>query len=196
MITQALFQQDITSNWAQLHQHPGNKGLKTPKDEKARAWDIYQNTLNSLKDCIVIGPGRIRQDPELLQEFGLLVHTPGKKKAKKLVQGAILTDQYWSQLMNDAFSLGGAHAKKRAVLVNIGSDLEEKIWDTARDTLTSLGRELAVLKIAGYKRVECTEKKRMVFEIEENAPGLASLTSLWDKVKDVTLEDLRELLFF
>lgn len=147
------FQQDIQSHWASIvREDMGNPG-KNPLDAARRAYDIYKNTYHGNLPFILLGANRIRENIPLVDNMGLV--TAGHEKKKKNsqpIQGSILGEKQWSQLINDVFILGGMHGGKEFHLISDGQfPALDSLWNAKKNCMRSLGRELAILKLSGYQ---------------------------------------------
>lgn len=174
------FQALCKSQWAAINKENKGRNIgKNPQHGAERIFAIYFNTFNAPLPFVLLGLDRIRDDRLLRQNFGLITEK---------TEGAILGENPWSQFINDGFVLGASHARKE-VFVLI-SNAKGKIWDVASERLTILGRELAILQIAGYRRVQ-SEKGVMAFLIQKDAP-LVSLEQLWVGLKKVSKLELEQ----
>ncbi|NGX38852.1 MAG: hypothetical protein KR126chlam1_00167 [Chlamydiae bacterium] len=182
------FQTEIADSFAAIYKRDkGNPG-KNAKDAAKRAYEIFQNTLNSPLDFILIGPDQIRSNSELAENLGLIItHQKKTKRGKEneVVHGAILGESQWSLLINDAFILGAIHGHKEVFL--LGKSF--KIIEERDSSLTTLGREIALLQIAGYQRVATEEKELIAFQLpEEISAEDLTLQALWNRLDQFEVE--------
>jgi len=173
------FRADIKANWAWLvtSDKKGNPG-KNPKIAASLASKIYENTIHADLPFILLGPDCIRRIPELASNFGLCT----SKNA-----GSILGERQWSLLINDVFMMGGIHSRKE-VLLFLKKDINRNmIWNDASCSLTTFGRELAILHFAGFKRGETLCKKEVIFHLPEDAsdPDHITLPLIWSHLKQI-----------
>lgn len=173
------FQSDIKTNWAWLvtSDKKGNPG-KNYKTAASLASKIYNNTINTELPFILLGRDRIRTQPDLAANFGLCT-------AK--TTGSILGEHQWSLLINDAFMLGGIHSGKE-VLVYMNTDFQRKmLWDDKSCSLTSFGRELAILQFAGFQRGATRCDNEIIFSLSKEAPNPKGITlpMIWAHLKQI-----------
>lgn len=182
MLTIDVLRADIRANWAALYKDNRNRNLK-PKSAAENAHQIFKNTFDSGKDYIVIGPDCLRDKEGLAKMHGLIT-------IKK--QGALLGEKEWSLLINDCFLLAAIRGKKKVVIVNFTKECLtiERIWDKRTNTLTTMGRELAILQEAGY--IRALDEKGVVLVADQSKP-YESLQELWDRIK---MTDPKKLLNF
>jgi len=169
---------DIRGNWAALIKDDRNGNLK-PKNAAEKAHQIFENTFDSEKDYIVIGPDCLRDKKRLVEKHGLITFSPKKSG------GAILGEKEWSLLINDCFLLGAICRGKRVVVVNLKPEslIIEKLWNAKTKSFTTMGRELAILKDAGY--VQVPDENEVVLVADQHKP-YASLKELWDRINNIT----------
>lgn len=138
----------IKENWAEIvtSDKKGNPGIN-PKLATEKAFQIYKNIIS---DCpfMILGPNRIRSKPEYAK-FGLCTSQ---------TKGSILGERQWSLLINDIFILGGIHQGKEFQLHLEDAPSRQLIWNETANKLTTIGRELAILKLGGYKRSQSIDK--------------------------------------
>lgn len=165
---------DIRGNWAALIKDDRNGNLK-PKNAAEKAHQIFENTFDSEKDYIVIGPDCLRDKKRLVEKHGLITFSPKKSG------GAILGEKEWSLLINDCFLLGAIRRGKRVVVVNLKPEslIIEKLWNAKTKSFTTMGRELAILKEAGYVLVP--NENGIGLEVGKSNP-YTSLCDLWDRI--------------
>ncbi|MGE0669943.1 MAG: hypothetical protein AB7H48_10095 [Parachlamydiales bacterium] len=173
------FRADIKANWAWLvtSDKKGNPG-KNFKIAASLASKIYENTIHADLPFILIGPDRIRNNANLASSFGLCT----SKTA-----GSILGERQWSLLINDAFMMGGVHSRKD-VLLFLKKDINRNIiWNDASCSLTSFGRELAILQFAGFHRGATLCEKEVIFHLPEGAPDPDHITLplIWSHLKQI-----------
>jgi hypothetical protein len=141
-------------------------------------YDIYSNSVlggkleGSNQPVLLLGSERIRA-PEVVQNFGGL---------NSVEVGAVFNARPWSLLANDLMILGTIHAKK---VVYLG-DLERLSETDARTSV--LGRELAQLAAAGYKRLEHPYEDTVGAVFVCSNPELADSISLFNLRKAVSEE--------
>jgi hypothetical protein len=114
-----------------LQAHGWHRWQDIPMGDLLSAWRLYKRAQNPVLGFILLGDTKIRQDPSLVQAFGLL--TAGgvqDDEAARLVAalklqgwwrgtggppvgaGSILSDRNWSPLLNDSLVLGGVHRQR------------------------------------------------------------------------------------
>lgn len=208
------FSSEVMSKWSEIAKEVPNKTmrLESPKKEIKRAFEAYQNALNGPLEVILLGDASLRENMELIQNFGSLAtesqvdHKVMKeflKKAliasdsdvhsrhlnlKKIVkyhvtQGAIMYDSKWWILRNDAFILGGIHSKKQFHIVQKTALTASQIWDFANNRPTVLGRELIMLMAASYSKVEDVDQRKF---------GMIFIPPCERERLNITLMDCRE----
>lgn len=152
------------THWSEIYKERlGNPG-GNPKDAAKLGYTIYSRSKSCDSDIMIIGPNRIREDSLLINNVGCVLGNLGKKKIIKLgvdqkhhYQGAILGEKQWSGFINDLYMLGGVHAGKAFHFSIEGGRLlrESDVWDNEKGHLNTTGRELLLLKLAGYRKVSC-----------------------------------------
>jgi hypothetical protein len=131
---------DVRSNWAQITQQKSNPRMKV-KETASLARDVYQNTLNSPFPFVVIGMNEIRKDEHIKKNICLITG--------RTSEGAVLGEQQWSTLINDVFMIGAVNSGKEVHTTHSRIPIGF-IWDHKKSRLTSIGRELAILRLAEY----------------------------------------------
>lgn len=145
----------IKQNYAKFHKESGSAGSGM-KDLQLRTEVLTVNMFASELDFIVIGPDRIRENEQLRANLGLVTSESSKKKKAIQISGAILAANPWSTIVNDIFMHTAIQLKKDVIYLNNGKDIVLKdIWN---GKFTTLGRELAILKIADYKILKVSNK--------------------------------------
>ncbi len=148
----------------------GNPG-RNPKEGAALGYTIYIRSMSKGLGIAVIGPNRLRDDLALVENVGSVLGNSSikikklSKEASYQFAGAILGEKQWSGIINDLFMLGAVHANKEfhfsipAVKTLKLADL----WNAEKQVLTTTGRELLLLLIAGYASVPLKNKLEMIF---------------------------------
>ncbi len=142
-------QASIRANWAQISRQKGNPG-RNYKEAEVLANAVYHNTFLSTSPVIVIGLDQIRKDLYVQKNFCLITgYIPKRRSEEHVPVGAVLGEPQWSTLINDLFIMGAANAGKEVHTTH--SEIPfASLWDDEKSTLTSFGREIAILKMANY----------------------------------------------
>jgi hypothetical protein len=177
------FQPAIKADWAWIvtSDKKGNPG-KNYKAAASLASRIYHNTVDADLPFILLGRDQIRTIPDLAANFGLCTTR---------TQGSILGERQWSLLINDAFILGGIHSRKD-VLVMMNKDFKRNmLWNDKSCSLTSFGRELAILQFAGFQRISTFSQTEVIFHLHESAPDPKDITlpEIWAHLKQIRSPD-------
>jgi hypothetical protein len=174
--------QEIQPMWSQIAREVPKKTMKIgiPKVEAERGARAYENAFNSFLPFVILGDATIREEETLIQNMGTLATDPQvnqkkisdfleeslklENKNKQLksavkvhtTQGALLNDSNWWPFRNDMFMLGSIHSGKEFHLAfkNGKEPSDDSLWDNANKRPRVLGRELIMLALAGYKKVE------------------------------------------
>lgn len=82
-----------------------------------------------------------------------------KELAAHVSKGAILNESNWWPFRNDCFMLGAIHGEREIHIASKKGELPTKdlLWDDKEKRPRVLGRELIMLKLAGYQRIEHKE---------------------------------------
>ncbi len=175
---------EIEGVWARLMSETERR-LDTPAKESKRLFHSYQ--LGGSRDylsLVLLGGEKMRGDAELIENMGTLATesqvrekpmrkiladrlnlSPGsaKKATKKhLSEGAILNDARWWVTKNDLFMLGAIHVGKEFHLTNKRPH-RSLMWDNENNRFRVLGRELFLLQIHGYQRIQSKKRMGVVF---------------------------------
>ncbi|WP_068470151.1 hypothetical protein [Candidatus Protochlamydia phocaeensis] len=176
-----LFAETIVQ-WSRISREVPNPSmrLESPKKEVKRAFEAYINAFKGLLPLVLLGGKEIRT-LEYEKNFGVLAIKESQvdekvmgaflrttfsslqeslslKKRVKLhvTEGAILNATKWWLYINDLAILGAIHADKEFHVVSEEKESLpfEDLWDVKNARPRVLGRELAMLMIAGYERGE------------------------------------------
>lgn len=185
---------EIRGNWSRVTSR-GNPG-NNPKDASQKAFTIFLKTVQSALPFIVIGPDRIRENPSLRGNIGIIDDVKPRKRSTD-TGGGILGGQ-WCPLFNDMFMLGAVNSGKE-VQTTLREISPRNYWDLRSNKLNMFGRELAILRLAGYT-------------LQKTPPGCPqvayapacnrerthlTLSGIWDKLNQIsTLSQARELIEF
>ncbi len=151
-------------NWSGIiKENQGNPG-RGAKQATELGFEVYKRAASRVLDFTIIGPNRLREDRDLCSNVGQVLGNLSKRAIKEIrntpellytAEGAILGEKQWSGLINDLFMLGAVHAKKTFHFsIPAGRELtNQDVWDTKKQKLTTTGRELLLLKLAGYQKI-------------------------------------------
>src|SRR5262245_37266897 len=175
------------SHWNEIHKEQmGNPG-RNFKEAAALGHTVYSRALVKGVGIAIIGPNRLRENVELVGNVGCVLGNVSNA-IKRLPEdsyicaGAILGEKQWSGLINDLFMLGSVHAKKQFQF-SLPSETELKltyILNTENEHLTTTGRELLLLLLAGYVKASAKKIFGHVFFLPKG------------KLEEITLEQYRE----
>lgn len=129
---------------------------KDPDDFRNKCYQLYLNSFHGKLPFMVIGDELLKTKNERYN-FGvlaidkplypLLVAGP----PTEMNTGAILSEKDWCVTLNDCYILGSVHARKSFHLYEVLGRLEKgSFWDEIAKRPRVLGRELMMLKQAGY----------------------------------------------
>lgn len=112
---------------------------------------IFEKTKDTGFDFVIIGPNRIRENPELIHNFGAI--------SLENQNAAILSleESKWSILANDAFTFGAIAGLKDVYTTVADIPDSNVLWNTD-GTLTPFGRECAILFINEYRLIQPRDK--------------------------------------
>lgn len=185
-------------NWSAIYKEKmGTPGGK-PKDAARLGYDIYSRSRSRDMDIMIIGPNRIREDQELVKNVGCVLGNINKKRIAKLedgqshvYKGAILGEKQWSGFINDLYMLGGVHARKVFHFsIKRGRPLRESdVWDREKGHLNTTGRELLLLKLAGYKKVSCP------FDADSSILGHIFVPSSTENMPPISFAEYRRKIY-
>jgi hypothetical protein len=191
----------IKSHWASLYKEEGNPG-KNPKEALARACALYDIILNQTSPFVVIGPG-VRSNAELKANIGLLNSSSKEKKSSKEIEClalAILGENPWSLLINDIFMLGVIHRACEVHLALPDGKMPTKdlLWDEKKKKFKPLGRELVILSVCHFQRIEAPECMGMIFAPPQKSEDHATLTlsELRERISSLTVQEIQRFLRF
>lgn len=193
------FEWYIKNQWSDLNKEEGNPG-KNPKDAFARACALYETILNQSVPFVLIGAG-IRNNLELRANIGLLTSSIQEKKSSKETEClalAILGENPWSVLINDIFMLGVIHrdCEVHLALPDGKMPAKEFLWNEKKGKFKPLGRELAMLLVCHFQRIDAPDKMGMVFvspqKSEDNA--MVTLSELRNRISKITIQDIQKFL--
>lgn len=188
---------EIRDNWAEICRVNNRKPpAKNSKDAGERASVLYANTCKSELPFVILGRG-IRANKELVANFKYITTKTLDKRAVDICTGSILDGESWSQLKNDVFMLAVINSKKDVyVIPDENHSISEKtLWNPDEGCLTHFGREIAILCIAGYQRVQVNPDMGIVFQAScVNKLSEICLSQLMTKVKAFKLIDLKRFL--
>lgn len=183
-------------SYAKISKEAEGLGKLHPKTEKTRWMQAIDAGISGNLPLIILGNSKIREDRELLYNFGYLAASaedavvdkkvlglffekisPVKKTKKEstkqidehIQKGAVINTANWYPFLNDCFIYGGISANKEFHLGT--NDIpDELIWDAEEKRPTAVGRELLMLKFSGY---ECSYNKKfgVIFSPPAENPG-------------------------
>jgi hypothetical protein len=205
-----------------------------PSDPRsiARGWNMYKASSNNALGFLLLGDTAIRANKDLLFNFGLnsahgvqeekdvkmieeqmnkrqRLATPGMAATELLGPGSILSDKFWTPLLNDSFILGGINGRqefhlafatkdddKDGVLKSYtGTDPKEKwkaylignpnaYWDGKNKIPRVFARETLGLMFFGYRPVFTSQE--LGFEcVNKSAAAGATFTNYTAKLREV-----------
>lgn len=189
--TQEILLEETRKDWGKITKEVPNKSMQLEpiKKEVARAFQGYQCALNGQLPFMILGDETLRSEQSLLNNVGTLatepqtdqkvtekflkevMNIPQKDRQFKevvkthLTQGAVLNDSNWWLYRNDLFMLGAIHARKEFHIASKRGvePRDDQLWDKENGYSRVLGRELVMLEMAGYKRVQGPSKLGIVF---------------------------------
>lgn len=134
---------------------------KNPEELINKCYQLYLNAFHGKLPFMVVGNEKLCESQEERYNFGILAtdhpfHPLNMKgPPTEMNQGAILSQTKWCVTLNDSYILGAIHAQKSFHLFEPSGELENNtLWDEKFQRPRVLGRELVMLKAAGYQRVD------------------------------------------
>lgn len=123
------------------------------------------------------------------------------KEAKKqlrdhLHQGAMINESNWWPYRNDLFILGAIHGGRSFHIVGKRGQLpaDDLLWDYPEKRPHVLGRELIMLKAAGYQWINAPETFGIVLAPPVDGPKLLTLTEMREFISRVpSVEEIKTI---
>lgn len=196
--------------------------------EAKKAHTAYQNARKNNLDFIALGGDSLREMVDFIQNVGTLSsekplasplhaakffrsldNSTTQEKAMRqasthLSAGAVINDDQWNILRNDAFMLGAIHEKKDFHLMypSMTADADgipddSLLWDAVNNRPRALGRELLMLSFAGYQPVvaDLEEQKAFMFNPpEESIAEPLSFSGVREKLAGCTIDTIKDFL--
>lgn len=113
-----------------------------------------------------------------------------------LHQGAMINESNWWPYRNDLFILGAIHGERSFHIVGKKGQFpaDELLWDYAEKRPHVLGRELIMLKAAGYQWIDAPETLGIVLAPPVDGPKLLTLSEMRDIILKVrTVEEIKTI---
>lgn len=209
------FYNEVAKMWPSIVKET-DRPLKKPKDEIERGFEAYENALNN-SGIVVLGSEALRENKILIENLGTLAtepqanekvmrtflrkinpNLPSPKQAAKqhLTLGAVINDSNWWIFRNDTLMLGALHGQKDFHLVTDreGDIPNSLLWDKEAKRPRVLGRELIMLHLHGYQRIQTPRNYLGIFFAAPTEPKLLTLKecrTAIGNVKDV--KQIREI---
>lgn len=201
--------------------------------EIGMAFKGYLLALDTNLPLLLLGGAEMRDDLALQTNFGVLatkpqcnekmireifkkVHPPkenANQSVKEVVKshvtrGSIINESNWWIFRNDMFILGAIHGKREFHIARPKGNRpsEEMLWDAKTNRPRALGRELIMLKAAGYQRIDSPAREDyqeisslrkvigMVFAPPVEGPKILTLTEAREAIKQVkSVKDIQEI---
>ncbi len=195
------FSQQVSEVW---DSSLAKKQIKTSQashreDFEKRCYKMYLNAIEGILPFMVVGHEGLCESVEMLYNFGVLsTDEPFCKKEIKgplpteMHQGAVLSQSNWSVLLNDSYIFGAIHARKSFHLYEPEGRLPNKnFWDDQNQRPRVLGREVMMLKAAGYIRLEhpYPSLEKVLIPGADRRVGLKELIAAAEKTE--SLESIR-----
>lgn len=209
----------------------------------AKCWGVYSSALAS-ELPMLLGSNSLRVDRDTLANFGMLssgdhsFNAPrfgGISRAVRAVwkrpvglrervprrpidsmetRGSILSERYWSVLLNDVAILGVIHGRRECILWDeqetrplsapSGTGVyEHEFWDGGSHRTRMLARELLMLKGAGYIQAACSDELSVSSRVfvckDPRSPESVTLVELFReamvpyKRKEVALDAVNQM---
>lgn len=158
------------------------QGIKEKAKDKiiSKAYLLYKRAYEGSLPVMVIGGSDLRGGERELEflNFGTIAkETPrcstriiqtirerekeAESKLSMTQYGAILCESSWDIIQNDAYVLGGIHARKTFYLyLNGPSNLSGVLWDQKAGRPRVVGREIIMLNAAGYHQVANVDQRK------------------------------------
>lgn len=185
------------------------------EEEARRGYALYRHAYLGRLPFIILGGPEIRSDLELIQNCGTISTIPQIRDEnleilrlfmKKVLlpknafpspsvnpelflkdhlrKGSILCESNWWPFQNDAFMFGAVHAHKDFHMGFLPR--KDLVWDEENGRPTVLGRELFLLALCGYRRIQHKAfEKSSTFILPKNA---------YKQAKSMTIKKFREAL--
>ncbi len=167
-----------------------------------KCYQLYLNAFHGKLPFMVIGHEVLCESVEMLYNFGVLTADAVfcKKEIKgplppELKQGAVLSQHEWAILLNDSYILGAIHASKSFHLYEPEGLLPDKnFWDPSHRRPRVLGRELMMLKAAGFNNLKhpYPEMEAVFVPKEGRKPCLKELIEASEKTE--SLAEIKEFI--
>ena len=149
----------------QIQQHHA----KDPEDFRSKCYQLYLNSFHGKLPFMIIGDDSLAKTKEERYNFGVLaIDKPlfpldVAGPPTEMNTGAVLSDKDWCVTLNDCYILGAVHARKSFHLCEVSGRLRKgSFWDVKAKRPRVLGRELMMLKKAGYQKAnhnyKCLER--------------------------------------
>lgn len=150
------------------------KLLKLSKKLSAVQTELQSKQDEIIQDCVkiyrqaieaplpfVIGGSFLREGSSIheLVNFGILstseasVHKPFLSVIPNTTTGSIFCPLPWSLLRNDVFMLGATQSNHTFYVAGHHPLTSSDVWDEDLNHMKTLGREITILHLAGYKQV-------------------------------------------
>ncbi|NGX38851.1 MAG: hypothetical protein KR126chlam1_00166 [Chlamydiae bacterium] len=211
-------QEEMKGLYADLSRETPKGKLLPPKQEALRGYTAYELGSDTNLPFIILGAADIREDEDLLHSFGTLATEPqanerevkkflakslvlSPKTAKKitknhLTRGSIVNDSNWSVFRNDMFMLGAIHAGKEfhVVTQKKGKISDKLLWDKKNNRPRVLGREIYLLYLHGFQRIDADKNMGVVFAPPAEPYKNLTLTDCRNAIASIkSVKDIREI---
>jgi len=113
-----------------------------------------------------------------------------------LHQGAMINESNWWPYRNDLFILGAIHGERSFHIVGKKGQMpaDDLLWDYAEKRSHVLGRELIMLKAAGYQWIDAPETLGIVLAPPVGGPKLLTLTEMRENILRVqSVEEIKTI---